>query len=413
MTGTTDIESVETFRARSKAWIEANLPLLSEPWVETRELQRLLFDNGYAGISYPKEYGGAGLTIEHQKAFYDIVAEQDRQVPSELMVSIGIIGPTILDNGSQELKQRFLPPLLRGDEVWMQLLSEPRGGSDMAGTTCRLKRDGDTYFLNGSKMWSSGAYHADYGLCLCRSDWDAPKHRGLSTIAVPLQGNPPGLTIERTRAVSGEAGHFCEEFFDDMPLPADNLIGEENAGWSVAQSLLFHERNAVGGIGMGYLGGWRRGGGAGAFTGIDVGPLREAAERRGVGGAVGTMIADAVISSVVDPLTSDRITLGLQLGTHKGHRGSLSKLQSSLSLHGVARAALAIEGAAALVWDGDDVQLDNAGTSWLAARGSTIAGGTSEMQRNTISERLLGLPREPAFDRDIPFNEVLRNLGKF
>ena len=117
----------------------------------------------------------------------------------------------------------------------MQLLSEPSGGSDMAGALTRLTRDGDTYVLNGSKMWSSGATQADYGLCLARTDWDAPKHRGLSMIAVPLQGTP-GLTIEPIRAVTGVDGHFCQEFFDDVVLPAENLVGEENQGWAVAQT---------------------------------------------------------------------------------------------------------------------------------------------------------------------------------
>ena len=137
-----------------------------------------MFEHGFAGIAFPAEYGGAGLTLEHQKAFFDVAAALDRQVPTTNSVSIGMLGPTILDHGSQEAKLRFLPPLLRGDELWIQLLSEPRGGSDMAGSITRLTRDGDTYILNGSKMWSSGAHESDYGLCLCRSDWDVPKHRG-------------------------------------------------------------------------------------------------------------------------------------------------------------------------------------------------------------------------------------------
>ena len=122
------------------------------------------------------------------------------------MVSIGMLGPTLLDHGSHEAKLRFLPPLLRGDEVWIQLLSEPRGGSDMAGAVTRLTKDGDSYVLNGAKMWSTGALDADYGLCLCRSDWDMPKHRGLSTIAVPLSDETPGLTIQAIRTGQWSAG---------------------------------------------------------------------------------------------------------------------------------------------------------------------------------------------------------------
>jgi alkylation response protein AidB-like acyl-CoA dehydrogenase len=408
----TDIESLGDFRSRAATWIEGNLPPLSDPAADSHSLQNLLFDNGFAGIAFPKEYGGAGLTLEHQKVFFETAGELERQVPTTYMVSIGMLGPTILDHGSHEAKLRFLPPLLRGDEMWMQLLSEPRGGSDMAGTTCRLTRDGNTYVLNGAKMWSSGAYMADYGLCLCRSDWDAPKHRGLSTIAVPLKGTA-GLTIHRTRAANGTAGEFCEEFFDDVVLPAENLIGEENKGWSVAQGLLFHERNAVGNIGFGYLGSSRRHSGAG-FPGI-LGPGRlvREARRRGVSSAVATMVADAYIASVVGPLTSERLMTGMRLGSHKGQWGSLSKLQGAVSGHETARAALAVMGADAVIWDGEDVRIDNPGTTWLGSRGGTIAGGSNEMQRNIVSERLLGLPREPSFDRDLPFNEVLRNLGKF
>src|SRR5262249_39200873 len=158
------------------------------------------------------------------------------------------------------------------------------------------------------KMWSTNAHHADYGLCLCRSDWDAPKHRGLSMIAVPLK-NTPGVTIERTRTASGDAGEFCQEFFDDVVLPSENLIGELNGGWAVAQGLLFHERNAVGNIGYGYLGqprGARRDEIAAAYGAMTVPALVRDANRRGVTEAVGDLVADAYIRSVIEPLTSAR-----------------------------------------------------------------------------------------------------------
>src|SRR5262249_4459154 len=150
--------------------IEANLPSVDEPMANSQQLQNLLFDNGFAGIAFPKEYGGGGLTLEHQKVFFDTAAELGRQVPVAYMGSIGMLGPTLLAHGSHEAKLQFLPALLRGDENWIQLLSEPRGGSDMAGSITRLTKDGDSFVLSGAKMWSSGAHHADYGLCLCRSD---------------------------------------------------------------------------------------------------------------------------------------------------------------------------------------------------------------------------------------------------
>jgi alkylation response protein AidB-like acyl-CoA dehydrogenase len=406
------MESVDSFRSRAEVWVRDNLPSQDDPPAAARELQRLMFDHGFAGVAFPQEYGGAGLTLGHHKAFYDAAAELGRQVPRHLMVSVGMLGPTLLDHGSHEAKLRFLPPLLRGDEEWIQLLSEPRGGSDMAGATTRLLRDGDSYVLNGAKMWSSGAYRADYGLCLCRSDWDAPKHRGLSMIAVPLK-NTPGVTIEQTRTAAGLLGEFCQEFFDDVVLPGGNLIGEENKGWAVAQTLLFHERNAVGNIGYGYFGPRGRSSGESAFGVADTpAQLAATAWRQGKLGAVGAELAEAYIESIVGPLTAARIMTGMRVGTHQGHWGSLLKLQGSESGHQALRTTLATLGADAVIWDGQNVQLDNAGTAWLGSRGATIAGGSSEMQRNIISERLLGLPREPSDDRDLPFSELQRRQAK-
>ena len=404
-------ESVEEFRRRAAAWMVDHLPSWDDPVADGHELQQRLFDHGFAGIAYPREYGGAGLTIEHHKAFVDATTEARRQIPngSPYRVSIGMLGPTLLEHGSHEAKLRFLPPLLRGDEIWIQLLSEPGGGSDMAGVTTRLMRDGDQYVLNGAKMWSSGALRAHFGLCLCRSDWSLPKHGGLSMIAVPLK-DVEGLTVRQTRAVDGNAGEFCEEFFDDVVLPVENLIGDENDGWSVAQTLLRHERNAAGDIGFGYglLGGVDGRGGGRRFGAPTVDVLIAGAMRSGSTEATAHLLAEAYIESVVGPLTNARIMTGLGAGTHTGHWGSLSKLQSSSIYHAATRIGLAVDGADGVIWDGDDVQTDNVGTVWLGARRGTIAGGTSEIQRNIISERLLGLPREPAPDRGVPFGEVVR-----
>jgi alkylation response protein AidB-like acyl-CoA dehydrogenase len=408
-------ETLEHFAQRASVWVETNLPPRDGAQVDPIELQRALFDAGFAGIAIPREYGGGGLTLEHHKTFYDIAARLDRQTPSGvlLMVSVAMLGPTIADHGSESAKQRFLPSLLRGDKLWMQLLSEPRGGSDMAGASTALTRDGDTYVLSGSKMWSSNAHLSDYGLCLCRSDWNLPKHRGLSMIAVPLDDRP-GLTLRQTRAADGRAGHFCEEFFDDLVLPADHLIGEENKGWAVAQSLLFHERNAVANVGHGYAGpgGWTRGA-SGSRRKAPIEELVAAAVGSGVDSAFRQQVAEAYIEDIVLPLTSARIMTGMRIGTHQGQWGSLMKLEGAVAGLERSRALLAASGGRGVIWEGDDVESDNPGIEWLGARGGTLAGGSNEMQRNIISERLVGLPREPSFDRDVPFNEVIRNQAKF
>jgi alkylation response protein AidB-like acyl-CoA dehydrogenase len=407
-----DLESIEAFARRSATWMEAHLPGVDAPPADDAGLQRLLFDHGFAGIAFPREYGGAGLTLEHQKVFFDAAARLRRQVPRTYLVSIGMIGPTILDHGSHEAKLRFLPPLLRGDQVWIQLLSEPRGGSDMAGAVTRLTGDGHTYVLNGAKMWSTGAHEADFGLCLCRSDWDAPKHRGLSTIAVPLKGTP-GLTVRRIRAANGLEGDFCEEFFDEVALPAANLIGGESEGWAVAQTLLLHERNAAGGIGYGYLGTAAQGESAGSVYEA-ASPAALAVIARGAPDdmSLAAMVADAFIDETVLSMVNARIMDGLAAGTHQGRWGSLSKLYGSVTKHSRLRAWLAVTGADGVIWEGDEVRHDNPGTHWLGSRGGTLAGGSNEMQRNIISERLLGLPREPSVERDRPYREVLGLWGR-
>jgi len=230
-------------------------------------------------------------------------------------------------------------------------------------------------------------------------------------IAVPLK-NTPGVTIEQTRTAAGELGEFCQEFFDDVVLPAGNLIGEENKGWSVAQTLLFHERNAVGNVGSGYIGPQGRTSTRSNF-GTNQTPAQQAAyaARRGKLGAVGSLLAEAYVQSIVGPLTSARIMTGMKVGSHKGQWGSLLKLQGSVNEHEALRTTLATFGPEAVIWGGDQVELDNAGTVWLMSRGGTIAGGSSEMQRNIISERLLGLPREPSDDRGVPYIELVRRQG--
>jgi alkylation response protein AidB-like acyl-CoA dehydrogenase len=405
-----NLEPVEAFGARAAQWMKGHLPHWDDELLSERELQNLLFDHGFAGIAFPRRYGGAGLTLEHQRAFVQETAVQDRQLPIANRVSIGMVGPTILQHGSEEARARFLPPLLRGDTLWIQLLSEPQGGSDMAATMTRLTRDGATYVLNGSKMWSSGALDADYGLCLCRSNWGVPKHRGLSMIAVPLK-ETSGITIVPTRGASGLMSDHCEEFFDDVILPAQNLIGAENEGWAVARTLLLHERDTVGNVGYGRLVGRRERGPKRVFGGEPAAASAAAAIARRRLDAVGTMVVDAYIQSVVVPLTSARVMAGLYAGTYKGQWGSLAKLQATVAAQASVRTAMAAQGADGVIWDGEEVRTDNVGTTWLESRGGTIAGGTNEIQRNIISERLLELPREPAPDQHLPFNETLRNSG--
>ena len=211
-------------------------------WQRAREIQRRLYDGGFAGICFPSEYGGLGLDYEYKKAF-DAEAV-GYEMPVVLNVPcFAICCATILDMGSEEQKRTHIAAALRGDEVLVQLLSEPNGGSDLAGVTTRAERRGDRWVVNGAKTWSTGAFAADFGLCLARTDWEVPKHDGLTMFLMPLRA--PGLTMNRIRQVDGTA-EFCEEFFDDVELGDDAVVGEPGRGWEVASCQLYHERRTMG-----------------------------------------------------------------------------------------------------------------------------------------------------------------------
>ena len=405
------VDDPEQFRTRARAWIEANLEPRDEreqrPFdIEAeRAIQQRMFDAGFTGFMFPKEYGGAGLTVDHQKVFFEEAAAY--VTPSFFAVSIGMLGPTILDYGTEEQKARHLPKLLRGDEVFVQLLSEPSGGSDLAGALTRATRDGDTWVINGSKIWTSAADIATHGLMLARTDWTVPKHRGLSMLIVPL-GQHPGVTIEPILQVNREAD-FCQEFFDDVVVPADHLLGAENDGWAVAQRLLFHERNTTAGIGIGhgYMG--PRSGGVGSDTTCSeqLQVLLGAAARRGADRdpAIRRLIGRACVDMLANEAARARIMAGQQAGELEGPWGSLLKLGEGMDAPALAAISLAIAGSSGVIWT-DDEPGGEQGAVWISSRGISIGGGSNEMQRNIVSERLLGLPREYDPSRELPFSEI-------
>ena len=205
-------------------------------------MQRRLYDGGYAGISFPKEYGGQGLTHAHERAFrQEALGFVMPDFGGAGIVMFGPIARSMLAHASPEFLHRHIPKMLSGEELWCQFYSEPEAGSDLAGIRTRATRDGDRWILRGSKIWSTGANHADYGMCLARTDWDAPKHRGLTWFAVPTTAK--GLTVRPIMQINGGAG-FCEEFLDDVEVTDGDIIGEVNQGWSVAQTMLVYERGA-------------------------------------------------------------------------------------------------------------------------------------------------------------------------
>jgi alkylation response protein AidB-like acyl-CoA dehydrogenase len=410
---TTTTESVETFRLRARSWLAERLPRLPElteglevegdddaKWVRARELQRMLWDGGFAGICYPVEYGGLGLSPEHQRAFTE--ESLPYEMPLLLNVpTLSICAPVILDLGTEEQKKTHLPAVLRGDEVLVQFLSEPSGGSDLAGLITRADRDGDVFMMNGAKIWSTSAYAADYALCLARTDSTVPKHRGLTMFLI--RTDLPGITMRRITQVNGST-EFCEEFFDDVVVPLDAVVGEVNDGWSVASRQLFHERTAVGG-GSPYTSG------RGNRTANRGRPdLFELARETGQLGDPGVRekIGESWVMHAVQEQLITRVTAAIVAGQLPGPAASLTRLFHAETDQRDSDIGLEIAGGAAFTGRPGQRGPLEMGARYLMRQGASLGGGSTEMSRNIISERLLGMPREYAADRDVPFNQVRR-----
>jgi len=407
----TGTEDVAAFRVQAREWLAETMPRLSdrdavqgavgaddEDWDRARELQKLMFAGGFAGICYPVEYGGRGLGLEYQQAFTEESAGYE--MPLLLNVpTFTICGPTILDMGSEEQKRTRLAAAIRGDEVLVQFLSEPRGGSDLAGVTTRAERDGDVWVLNGAKCWSTSAYAADYALCLARTDWHAPKHRGLTMFLMKV--HQPGVTLRRVRQVNGST-EFCEEFFDDVILPAEAVVGEVNGGWAVASRQLFHERTAVGG-GSPYSSGQGRRGrtdGEVDFVGLARSVHRLDDDR------VRDLIGESMVMHAVQAQLINRISTAIGKEQMPGPAASITRLFSAEVAWRDSDIGVEIAGAQAVTDVLGQAGPGQFGQRFLNRQAASLGGGSTEMSRNIISERLLGMPREFAADRDVPFNQV-------
>lgn len=404
-------ESVEEFAQRARVWLAANLPTIDplnppendrgaeEPWLRARELQRKLHDGGFAGICFPREYGGLGLPISYQRAF-DAEA-RNYQMPIILNTpTFTICAATILDTGSEEQKRQRISAAIRGDEVLVQLLSEPSGGSDLAGVITRADRKGDKWIINGAKTWSTSAFAADYGLMLARTDWDVPKHEGLTMFLVPIKS--PGITMRRIKQVDG-SDEFCEEFFDNLELGDDAVVGEVNGGWAVASRQMYHERRAVGG-------GSEFSSGIGAEGTSDL-PVDYAALLAVVGDTERNreQAGRALVRRAVQEQLIDHVYHGVLDGSLPPAAGSIIRVSHAETIQFEMDTALALAGSAGVVDDGDG--LFKFGERFLVRQQASLGGGTNEIARNVIGERVLGFPREHAADRGVPFNQVKRNKG--
>ena len=417
MTTTTDtkqIESVESFRARARAWLKENFPpdegnemLLRaaatdekelEDIARARELQRMLYDGGFAGVCFPKEYGGLGLTPAHQRALNEETAGY--AIPRILQVPTFVpCAAILLEFGTEAQKQQHIPAILKGEEIWMQFLSEPSGGSDVAAALTTAVRDGDEWVVNGSKIWTTGAWFSDYGLCLLRTNWDVPKHRGLSVFIIKI--HQPGIELHRIEMINGSK-EFCQEFITDLRVPDSDRVGDVDQGWTVGTRWMFHEKNAMGG-GSPYVTGTmepRR-----ATDGRD--PLVELADATGHLDEPRTLelIGEATMLRSARTALSERIAAGMGTGVFPENSAAIARLMTAVVHQRSNTIALELAGPSAAATLPDDPWAEE-GFNFLERQTSGIGGGTTEMARNNISERVLGMPREQTADKNIPFRDV-------
>ncbi|HEY2832783.1 MAG TPA: acyl-CoA dehydrogenase family protein [Sporichthyaceae bacterium] len=357
-----------------------------------RLYRRARYDAGYGALTLPVEHGGAGLPASFAALFAQLEVEFAVPPSTELIsVTTGLVAPAVALYGTPALRERFVTPLLRTDLLACQLFSEPGAGSDLAAVACRAQLAGDDWVLDGQKVWSSGARHADLGLLLARTDPTVPKHAGITAFLVQL--DLPGVTVRPIRQISGGAS-FNEVFLDQVRVPDEFRVGEVGQGWAVATATLAFERQASGA-------GTRRKGGS--FD--DVLALARA---QGVSDdpVVRQQLADLYVRSVLKAWTSQRVARAAAAGVSPGPAGSVGKLVASDLLVRTGELAADLLGPQILADHGD-------GTfAWtehlLGAPGYRLAGGSDQIQRNVIAERVLGLPAEPRMDKDVPFADLTK-----
>ena len=375
------------FRSELRRWLEDNLPdgdgNLSPSrtrWNESvsREWSKKLHEAGYAGLTWPEEFGGRGAPYTHQAIFLEEVARAE--APEHIgLIGLGMAGPTIIAHGSDDQKRRHLRRILSGEEVWCQGFSEPGAVSDLASLKTRAVADGGGFVVNGQKVWSSFAHIADFCILVARTDPDAAKHAGITYFLVDMHS--PGVEVRPLRQITGDP-EFNEIFFTDVRVPAENVVDRVNNGWKVAMTTLLHERGTLGF----------------ALTArLEVATRKLIELARGTGAEDDPLVRDRIARQWIDlqslKFTNYRALTTLVKTGVPGPEGSVAKLHWSESNQRLTKLALEILGPRSQL-DGDDAP---GGGYWqyqqLRSRGNTIEAGTSEVLRNIIAERVLGLPR--------------------
>ncbi len=387
----------EQFRQQVRSWLEANLPpgwgtpayrepeTAAEKVALSKTWQRALYDGGWAGITWPREHGGRGATLVEHLIFNEECARVRAPDSINLAVALGLVGPTLIACGTTQQKARFLPKILRGEEMWCQGFSEPNAGSDLASLKTRGEVRGDEIVVTGQKIWTSFAHHADWCILVIRTDPSAAKHKGLTFVLVDMRS--PGITVRPLVEMTGEAW-FNEVFFDEVRVPRANVVGEINQGWQVVLTTLAHER-----------------GGSAPHVRLhteqrDLAHLARATQRNGASAADDPVIRQQIAQHAIDiqiaRVTAYRNITALTRTGVPGPEGSILKLFWSELEQRMMETAFAILGARGVLPKGE--LRATADGFWsrelLWTRSATIYAGTSEVQRNIIAQRVLKLPRE-------------------
>ena len=401
--------SEEELRARTRALLDEVHP----EKVESIPFRQKQYEHGLAWVHFPEGYGGLGLNPKMNMVVFDEMSKHSKIIhhdPGVSIIGIGMGAPVVLTYGTDEMKKRLLPKIFSGEEVWCQMFSEPSAGSDVAGLATTAVRDGDEWIVNGQKVWTTVAHLARWGMLVARTNPDVPKHDGLSYFVIDMQS--PGVEVRPLYQITGEA-EFNEVFFTDVRIPHENMLGQEGQGWRVAVTTLMNERVAIGGGGS-----KRKGGGAAAHL-LSLWKNRKA-------GAFSTgqeaILRDRVVPTYIDQellrLTAQRARAAQKSG-NPGPEGSVAKLAQAEMMKRQWELGMDIMGDDALAYEAGYALRQEAGQGdgaealakyhFLRSRANSIEGGTSEIMRNILGERVLGLPGEPRLDKDVPWKDVPRS----
>jgi alkylation response protein AidB-like acyl-CoA dehydrogenase len=397
------------FRAEVRAWLDTNAKKRVQREISAEDMengaanqmaaskawQKTKAKAGYARITWPKGMGGIGGTPMQSIIFNQEESKYDVANGGPFSIGLGMCIPTLMAYGSEDAKQKHVWPAVQGDDIWCQLFSEPAGGSDVANLRTRAEKNGDTWTINGSKIWTTGAQFSDYGIILTRTDPNVPKHKGLTMFYLSMKS--PGVDIRPIKQASGGSG-FNEIFFTDVKIPDAQRLGEVGQGWTVALTTLMHERLAVGG---------------GQGGGLDVPQLMQLARSLELedgpaikNAAVREKIADWYVRSAGLRYTTLRTMTALSRGQQPGPEASIAKIVVASKLQDLSAFAMDLEGEAGIL-QGDGAPMHGMFQGgWLSAPGLRIAGGTDEILRNIIAERVLGLPQDVRVDKDVPYNKI-------